>query len=110
MIWLKVLLIPTPQYVRAINVTNDTPEQIALKVNYKSDTSESFIIAPNKSKKVEKNISKNTFTVVDPITSIDVIEGDKETSLIFQPKGVEINDYLIKKENNNLLIKKITIK
>ena len=103
-----------PNYIRAINLINKTPDIIEAIFKFKSNQEQKYLLNPNEEIKVEKSIDQGTFSSVDPITSLNIstksLDNDKIKSkeINFVAKGVEISKYEINyNENEELLLKKI---
>lgn len=98
----------TPKYIRALNLNNKTSNTIQAKCKFQSGEEENYNINSNEQLKVEKNINKGSYTIVDPIVNLQISANNSAKELNFEPQGVEIHTYDISNNGSEgILVNKI---
>jgi hypothetical protein len=97
--------VPTPRYIKAVEIVNKSNQQYTGYVKFKSGTNANIAILPNITRVVEEQINDGSASFVDPIVdiSVKVWTGGPIRSLdVANPNNIEIRKFVIE-ENGNIV-------
>lgn len=96
-------MVRPPRYVRAININNLTNSELVLTATYQSGASQNFTVPVNEKLYIEKIDNQGSFSTVDPVSKVEVQAGQVNHLLAFDPQGVEVHEYDVHLNNDQLM-------